>query len=141
MPASAGASGLSVAAGAVVGVLARMGLDALLPHAVTELPLSTMIVNAMGSLLLGLLVSGPWTRRVPAWLSAGLGTGMLGTFTTLSAISVSTVALFAAGRAGEAVLTLLGSIVTGFAAAWLGVLLGEAWTTRRSGAAPGRGRG
>ncbi len=135
-------SGVAVAVGAAIGLLARAGLDAALPHTIADVAWSTIIINAVGSFLLAFLTSGPWTMRIRPWLNAGLGTGILGTFTTLSAISVSTIALFAAGKAAEALLTLAVSLVSGFGAAWLGLTAGGGWSARRSSrrAAPYRNR-
>ena len=126
---------MGVAAGAVAGGAARLATDALLPHELTEIPWSTLLINAVGSLLLGLLVSGPWTARLPDWLATGLTAGLLGTFTTLSAVGVATVALLDAGLLAEAGVTVAFSLVVGLAAAWLGLAAGSAWSGRDRGPA------
>ena len=77
----------AVAAAGALGALARAGLAALLPTPSGGLPLATLLVNVGGCFLLGLLVArcpdGRWARPV-------VGTGLLGGFTTWSALAVET---------------------------------------------------
>jgi len=56
-------------------------------------------------------------------LRAGLGVGLLGSFTTFSALAVSFVALADAGEWATAVGYLIATMVAGLAAAWAGVAL------------------
>jgi CrcB protein len=116
---------VAVLIGGVLGTGLRLGVDALLPHEPTGFPWSTLLVNVAGSFALGLLVSRVW-RAAPAWLRAGLGTGLLGSFTTFSALAASLVAMSAGGAALVALAYLAASLVTGFGAAWLGLRLGAA---------------
>lgn len=118
---------LAVAAGGVLGTAARLGLDALLPHAHDAFPWSTLIVNVVGSFLLGFLVARVWPVA-PEWLRAGLGAGVLGSFTTFSAVAVAMIELPLA----TAAVYLVVSLVLGLAAALLGLRVGrrpEASTT------------
>lgn len=105
-----------VAAGGAIGTAARLGLGLLLPTA-TGIPWATLIANVLGAFLLGILAArlpGSSARRIL------LGTGVLGGFTTYSALAVGTVQLWhdqpllAAGYA-------LGSVVLGLAAAITGL--------------------
>jgi CrcB protein len=121
---------LAVAVGGVLGTAARWGVDTLIPHATPgSLAVSTVVVNVVGSFVLGLLVASLWTRaRVPMWLKAGVGTGILGSFTTFSAVALNVVA-----SAVEAnVLAMLGALVLstvfGLLAAWGGLALGRKLT-------------
>ncbi|MFZ2964381.1 MAG: CrcB family protein, partial [Rhodoglobus sp.] len=86
------------------------------------IPWSTLGINVLGSFLLGALVSVAWDRT-PAWLRAGLGPGLLGSFTTFSALAVSLVTLAGAGAWMPAAAYLVASIVLGLAAALLGLRL------------------
>ncbi len=114
----------SVLLGGMVGTAARLGIDLMLPHGDAEFPLGTLIINVAGSLLLGLAVSTIW-QRVPTWLRAGLGAGLLGAFTTFSAVMVSMVAMGASGEWMLAIGYLLASLVLGLGAAILGLKLGR----------------
>lgn len=72
-----------VALGGAVGTLARYGLDESV-GVVGDLPVSTLLVNLVGSLALGLLIG----LGVPERLRLLLGTGLIGGFTTYSAFAV-----------------------------------------------------
>ena len=109
----------SVAAGGALGSLARYGLNHALPS-VGGWPVATLTENLLGAFLLGLLLealgrAGAETPR-RRWLRLTLGTGVLGGFTTYSALALETHGLLAEGRAGVALgyalLTVLGGTVT-----------------------------
>lgn len=96
------------------GVRAAIDLATLDGH-----PWQTLGINVLGALALGFLVARVWPVA-PDWMRAGLGTGLLGGFTTFSAL-----ALVAAQRLDAATLAYLAaSIVLGIAAAWAGLRLG-----------------
>lgn len=115
---------VAVAAGGLVGTGLRLAVDATLPHGPGELPLGTLLVNVAGALVLGILVARVWPIA-PDWLRAGLGAGLLGSFTTFSALALATVELADAGQAGIALLNVALSLVGGLAAAALGLRLGR----------------
>lgn len=110
--------------GGVVGTGLRLLLDVLVPHGDAGFPMSTLVVNTVGSFILGFLVARVWPRS-PAWLRAGLGAGLLGSFTTFSALAVSLVSLTAAGEWMPALLYLVATLILGLAAAWSGLRLGR----------------
>lgn len=107
-----------------MGTAARFAIDIAIPHGSDGFPLSTLIVNAVGAFLLGVLVARVWATA-PSWLRAGLGTGLLGSFTTFSAVAVSLVSLGSAGNWRTALGYLGLTIALGFGAALLGLLLGK----------------
>lgn len=114
---------LAVLAGGALGTGARLAIDVLLPHGGAAFPLGTLLVNLAGSLVLGLLVARVWPTA-PDWLKAGLGPGLLGSFTTFSALALSAVELTAEGAGLVAVLYVAASLVGGIAAAAAGLRLG-----------------
>jgi CrcB protein len=117
---------LAVALGGLVGTGLRLAWDLTLPHADDEFPLSTLIVNLVGALLLGWLVGGLWTRpAMPAWVRAGVGAGVLGSFTTMSAVMASLVLLTNAGEPWLAAVYLAVSVVGGLGLAAIGLRLGS----------------
>lgn len=104
------------------GTALRAGLS-------SGLPVHTLIINVAGSLLLGILLehlarrgAGPAGDR----LRLLLGTGLLGGFTTYSALSVDTAQLLLAGQTGTALLYGLGTVLLGLLAAGTGVALSAA---------------
>lgn len=115
---------LAVAIGGVVGTGLRLGIDLLLPHGGERFPIGTLLVNLLGAFLLGMLVARLWPVA-PDWLRAGLGAGVLGSFTTFSALAVSAVELTSAGAGLVALLYVAASLVGGLALAALGLRLGR----------------
>ena len=84
-------------------------------------PLSTLAINVVGSFALGLLVARLWSSAAP-WLRAGLGAGLLGSFTTFSAVAVTLVHL---GVSWSAALYLALTLALGLAGAWAGLRIGR----------------
>jgi CrcB protein len=115
---------LAVVVGGLIGTALRISADTVLRHGDGGFPWSTLLVNLAGSFVLGLLVSRVWPTA-PAWLRAGLGAGLLGSFTTFSAVVVSLFTLTRAGMPGVAGLYLVVSLVAGLAAAALGLRAGD----------------
>ncbi|MGJ3188920.1 fluoride efflux transporter FluC [Paenarthrobacter sp. FR1] len=123
-----------VAAGGVLGALARYGLGLVIP-APGAWPLPTLVINLSGALALGALLEalsrgGPdaGSRRV---LRLALGTGFLGAYTTYSTLALDAVHLFIAGAATAAAGYLAASLLGGAAATTVGIWLG-AWHHRRA---------
>jgi fluoride exporter len=122
-----------VAAGGVLGTLARYGLGLALPSP-GQWPLPTLVINVSGAFALGWLLEalarkGPDAgRRRLIRLTAG--TGFLGAFTTYSTFSLETVQLFDAGRAADAAGYLAASLIGGTVATFLGILAASRLTAR-----------
>ena len=110
-------------AGGLIGTALRLAIDAAVPHGDDGFPLSTLIINSAGAFVLGALVARLWPVA-PSWMKAGLGPGLLGSFTTFSAVAVSVVSLSAAGSGMTAVAYLGLTLLFGFCAAGLGLALG-----------------
>lgn len=117
---------LAVFVGGAVGATLRLTVDALIPS--DAFPFSTLIINTIGSFVLGLLVGRLWPVA-PGWLRAGLGAGLLGTFTTFSAITVSLVEFAVVQEWIIAGVYLVATLVLGFAAAAAGIRLAAPGTT------------
>ena len=120
----AGRDLLAVLVGGAIGSALRLGIDTAIPHADNEFPLSTLVINTVGAFVLGVLVARVWSAA-PSWLRAGLGVGLLGTFTTFSAVAVSLVALADADEWMSALGFLALTLVLGLGGAALGLGLGR----------------
>jgi CrcB protein len=119
----------AVAVGGVIGTAARWGLDSAVPHTSSQFPLSTLVTNIVGTFLLAFLTAGLWTRSgVPAWVKAGVGPGVLGTYTTFSAVVLALVTIAEANSPGLAVLYFVVTLVAGLAAAIAGMEIGRRLT-------------
>jgi CrcB protein len=112
---------LCVAAGGFAGAVARYAasrwVSARFP---SRFPLGTLLVNVLGSFLLGWIVGAGVDER---WVLL-LGTGFMGAFTTFSTLNVEMVNLFRNG-AWKIGLQYAGlTLVLGIGAAWCGLALG-----------------
>jgi CrcB protein len=127
---------LAVFGGGLVGTSLRLTLDLVIPHDDHQFPVSTLLINIVGSFVLGLLVAGLWRGNVPSIVKAAIGPGLLGSFTTFSAVVLSIVLLVRADPSewALAVLYLVLTLVLGFGAALLGVRLGARLDPRATAA-------
>lgn len=114
---------LFVAAGGAIGAAARYGVSIWLDVAAEVFPWPTLVVNLVGSFLIGLALPALLHRPLAQLL---LMTGVLGGFTTFSAFSLDVLALLQAGRQGTALVYVLASVVGGLALVLLGFVLGRA---------------
>jgi CrcB protein len=115
---------LLVAVGATVGTLVRASIELVFPHAPGEWPWATFAINILGSLALGALIEalalrGPDTGR-RRMLRLGVGTGVVGGFTTYSTFVVEIDRLATAGAVSMALVYTLASVVLGVVAAAIG---------------------
>jgi CrcB protein len=115
-----------VALGGAVGAVARYGAAmALAPLAARAgFPAGILVINVLGSFLLGLTVAlvgrGVW----PEAARLAFGTGVLGAFTTFSTFSVDLDGLIGRGAVGTALAYAVGSVLLGVLAAVAGRVLG-----------------
>lgn len=116
---------LSAAGGA--GAATRLVLDGLIRSRVkTAFPWATAIINMSGSLVLGLLTGMVLGGVTSTELSAVLGAGFLGGYTTFSTASYETVQLIRQRRYGTALGYSIGIAVVCIALAYAGYRWGAA---------------
>lgn len=112
--------------GGALGAAARHSTQLALTPLVTRagFPVAVLLINVLGSFLLGLTLTlvarGTW----PEAARLAFGTGFLGAFTTFSTFSADTDALLTRGRADLAALNITLSVSLGVLAAMLGRTLG-----------------
>jgi len=99
---------VAVAVGGAVGALGRWALGELFPDG-SGFPWTTFGINVTGSFFLALLPAFGVVRRSRT-LALGLGPGLLGGFTTLSAYAEQSRALLADGRGLLAASYVLGTL-------------------------------
>jgi CrcB protein len=125
----------AVAIGALVGTELRYGLGFLFPEPAGTVPWTTLVINVCGSFILAALTTLWIARPTTAfWLRAGIGPGLLGSFTTFSAVVFS---VDQQARSGHHLILLvyLGlSLVLGLGAAAAGWKAGKALSDRTGGA-------
>jgi CrcB protein len=114
---------IALVVGGGLGAGARYLVDGLVMRGRRNaFPLGILVVNVSGSFLLGLL-TGAGAAVGLAW-TAILGIGVLGGYTTLSAVSVETALLAGRRRRDWAWTNLIATVVLSVAAAAAGILLG-----------------
>jgi fluoride exporter len=117
---------LLVGAGGALGAMARYGATLLVGRWWSAgFPLATLLINIVGSTLMGILV-GLLSRYTPAWSAEArlfAAVGVLGGFTTFSAFSLDAVTLMERGELLPAALYILFSVALCLAGLYLGLLL------------------
>ena len=114
-----------VGAGGAAGSMARYWVWKVVAPRSAGFPWATMAVNLTGSFLLGLL-AGVLAGRLDPVVRFAVFFGVLGGYTTFSTFTVDTVELARIGEWAPAISNVVGSVVLGLGAAWIGVIVGEA---------------
>ncbi len=118
---------LAIAVGGAIGAVMRYwvstGVYDLLGRG---FPYGTLVVNVVGSLLMGLLYVLLLERMaLSPELRAALLIGVLGAFTTFSTFSIETLNLIEQADFVKAGLNVLISVVACVGAAWVGLVIGR----------------
>ena len=119
---------LLVAGFGALGATARYAVDGWVSRITSgQFPWGTLVINVVGSFLLGLLVQLTIDRLLPHpnWRVA-LGVGFLGAFTTFSTYAYETVRLADDAAWGMAAANVAATTVIGLAAAFAGLQVGRA---------------
>lgn len=124
-----------VAAGGTVGTGARYGLSTAIPAQGGGWPTATFGANVLGAFLLGALLEvllrrGGESRR-GRLVRLGVGTGVLGGFTTFSSLAIELERLLAGGAIVTAAAYAAASVVCGLVASLLGVVAASRHHRRR----------
>ena len=111
--------------GAVVRFLISSGLYQWLGRG---LPYGTLVVNIIGSFLIGLLTEALILQRLAFSLEyrSAILVGFIGAFTTFSTFSLETIYLIEEGSLAKAALNIVVSVFGCLFAVWIGLLFGRA---------------
>lgn len=114
---------LAVAAGGALGSVARYFMAAQVNHWMGPgFPYGTLVVNALGGLVMGILIETMALRWSPTpELRAFLTVGILGGFTTFSAFSLDVVLLVERGEWLKALAYVASSVVLSVGALFAGM--------------------
>jgi len=114
-----------VAVGGAAGAVARYAVTlAVALFWKKEFPLATLLVNVTGSFILGLFATFAAEKSMidPAWRLL-IATGFVGAYTTFSTFEYETQRLAESGAFGWGIVNVLTSVMAGFLAVQLGVML------------------
>jgi CrcB protein len=121
---------LCVLGGGAVGSLLRYVAGvAIMTRWGGRFPLATFLINVTGSFAIGVLATLLADATNPLWRPLII-TGVLGGYTTFSSFEWETFAAARGGAGGIAWLYVLGSVVLGYLACWLGAIVAGFWSAR-----------
>lgn len=117
---------LFIASGGALGAVSRYGMSIAIHNLFGRgFPYGTLVVNILGSILMGLLyVVLSEHMNGEAW-RAGAMIGLLGAFTTFSTFSLDTLNLLESGDHVLAAVNVILSVTLCIAGCWLGIVLGR----------------
>ncbi|MDP3008041.1 MAG: fluoride efflux transporter CrcB [Methylococcales bacterium] len=115
---------LGGACGAITRFLVSSGIYQWLGR---DFPYGTLVVNVIGSFLMGLLTEGLILHRISIGMEyrAAILIGFIGAFTTFSTFSLETFYLLEQGSVSRAALNIAVSVGGCLLAVWLGLLCGK----------------
>lgn len=106
-----------VAAGGAIGAVARYGLSGWLAKHAAHFPLGTLVVNVLGCLAIGLLMTlSEESGRVSVNARLFIAVGLLGAFTTFSTFGYETFGLLRRGETGLALASVAANVLIGLGA-------------------------
>jgi CrcB protein len=122
----------AIALGGALGTVARFLLDSAFTDSARQFPTTTLLINLSGSLVIGLLIPlvDNFEPRGAALLRPFLIAGLLGGWTTYSALAVDAVLLGKDGHTGAGVLSLAATLIGGLALVVCGNAIGRRIVTR-----------
>lgn len=119
---------LLVGAGGFLGAVARFLLSTFIARRTEHsFPWATLIINVSGSFLLGLTATLLVSRVLPPVWRYTFAIGFLGAYTTFSTFEFETAQL---PSPGLRLANVVGSVVAGYFAVWLGQKWGGLWPGR-----------
>ncbi len=117
----------AIAIGGALGAVGRHVVSVLMLQWISSnIPLGTLLVNVVGSFVLGLVYEcGTLVWQSSNEFKAFLIVGILGGFTTFSTFSLEIVVLFQKGEIGAGVLYAVGSLVLAVLGLTMGIIFGR----------------
>lgn len=118
---------ISIALGGAVGAVARHFLSARIMNLLgSGFPYGTLVVNVLGSFIMGLLIMALATRlNISQEWRGFIVVGVLGGFTTFSTFSLETALLIERGTLMQAALYVGSSVIVSIGALFVGLWLGR----------------
>ena len=117
---------LLIAIGGASGALTRYSIDRLTLYIGMENIIGTFIVNISGSFILGILISiSTYKLNFSNGVRDAITIGFLGSYTTFSTLTVTSLTLWQSGQYGKASINIIFSVIFGLIAAYAGFHIGN----------------
>jgi len=117
---------LLIAIGGASGALTRYSIDRLTLYFGMENIVGTFIVNISGSFILGILISiSTYKLNFSNGVRDAITIGFLGSYTTFSTLTVTSLTLWQSGQYGKAAINIIFSVIFGLIAAYAGFHIGN----------------
>ena len=118
---------LAVGLGGFIGAVSRYSLGGLVDKVIQDklqrpIPAGTFVVNALGCLLIGALMTYIQSRELPDSVRLFMVTGILGSLTTFSTFGYDPINLLEKSELGLATGNVAANLVVGFLFVWLGMV-------------------
>jgi fluoride exporter len=118
---------IGLGAAGAIGAPARYLLDGFVQDRTDgAFPWGTFVINATGSLLLGIITGAALYHAFPSTPKIWLGTGFCGAYTTFSTFTFETIRLLEEGAVADAFRNAVASLLVGAAAAAIGLAIAAA---------------
>ncbi len=113
---------LLVGVGGFLGAITRFAISQFITNKFSfRIPVATLVINVLGSFLLGLVIGFGVNQSVLLFL----GTGCLGAFTTFSTFKLEGIQLHLNNRNKEFLMYIVVSYGAGILLAFLGIMIGQ----------------
>ncbi len=111
---------LAVGIGGVIGAILRYFIFILFNNLGYSNTIGTLCINLIGCFILGYLQGMAKVYELPRWLVIGIGTGIIGSFTTFSTFSIDVIQLIKEGFIIPAYTYILASSIGGYTFTYIG---------------------
>ena len=111
-----------VALGGGIGASLRYAISSWITY--DSFPIATILVNILGSFILGVVALSVSHSLISTELALFLGVGIIGSFTTMSAFSVETIEMLQDGNVSSASIYIILTFTLCPILAWLGWVVG-----------------
>jgi CrcB protein len=116
---------IAVGVGGVIGAVLRFLITYWFIRFGSSFAIGILCVNIIGCFLLGYLQGLARARDFPDWVVAGLGTGLIGAFTTFSTFSMEVINYLEQGEIFLSFFYIILSSIIGYSLVYLGFSLAE----------------
>jgi len=116
---------IAIFLGGAIGAIGRYTISLWIEN-VHRFPFETLAVNLIGCFILTYFVSHPYlSSKLSRPIQVGVGTGIIGSFTTFSTFATETIELWMNQDQALSVLYVLVSILGGLLLSWFGFKTGQ----------------